>query len=169
MTGTTGITPGFEHYTTGTRLSCAKTLYSGPNVPNCNGCSMVISIPGSCGASVDSPIQAEIEAINLALELCIENNWTPSRLFCDYPGVFLMTKSFHKSVAWRLEPTFKKMLHLLSYFPSISLETIDRDSNILADALANFGHSNPEISLFLQGRDRPRWLDDLCSHLKLCF
>ncbi|XP_039143960.1 uncharacterized protein LOC120281070 [Dioscorea cayenensis subsp. rotundata] len=54
-------------------------------------------------------------------------------------------------------------------FPCSDFKSIPRSDNLIADALANFGRSNPHLSLFDQGLDRPRWLEDLCRSLHFFF
>lgn len=110
---------------------------------------------GLKGTSASSQIQAEIAAINLALRTCIDKSWTPARIFYDCPGVAQLLKHYNPSVTWHVSTEFQTMKKNLDIFPNITIETISRELNFFADTLANLGRSNPQLSLFFIGMERP--------------
>ncbi|XP_039135378.1 uncharacterized protein LOC120272581 [Dioscorea cayenensis subsp. rotundata] len=128
-----------------------------------------ILIAGAIAAVATSPIMAEIVAINLALQLCISNDWLPSSLFCDCAGIAQLLKNFNACTAWHIKEEYQLLKQNLGFFPYLFIETIPREDNAIADALASFGRNCSQLSLFFQGLDRPHWLDDLCNRHHLFF
>lgn len=114
------------------------------------------------GFNSDSPISAEIAAIHFALDQCISKNWFPNKIYCDCPGIARLLKHFDNCVAWRFEQDIDNLKSKLlnSSYPNI--KTISLVDNQIVEALAHFGSLNPQLSLFFQGLDHPKWLDDLC-------
>lgn len=107
------------------------------------------------GTNSSFPIQAKIDAINLAFHTCIDNGWTPDQVFCDCSGVAQLLKHYNVSIARHITADFQNMKENLAKFPNASIGTISRDLNNFIDALANFGKSNLQFSLFFRGMDRP--------------
>lgn len=129
----------------------------------------VILFAGAAGDVCDSPLGAELRAILLALEHCHLNGWSPNKLLSDCRCAIQLINDFNNVTAWRFSDTVQAIKNVTLQCPDLSWEHIDRDSNSLADRLAHFGSSNPAFSLFAQGRDRPCWIDDLCSSLHFTF
>lgn len=121
-----------------------------------------ILLAGANVVVASSPIMAEFTAINLALQLCITNGWLPSSLYCDCAGVAQLLKNFNICTAWHIKEEYLMLKKNLGSFPHLFIETIPREENEIADALANFGRTSTHLSLFFQGLDRPHWLEDLC-------
>lgn len=51
-------------------------------------------------AYLDSPLQAELAAILLALRLCVNSSWSPDWIFTDCPRITKILKDFNPCVAW---------------------------------------------------------------------
>ncbi|XP_039135862.1 uncharacterized protein LOC120273306 [Dioscorea cayenensis subsp. rotundata] len=128
-----------------------------------------ILVAGSSGAKMDSPFMAELAAINRALQICKDFNWVPDRAFCDCPGIPNLLKNYNPCVTWHVHSEFINLKLLLNHFPNVHFNLIARDDNAVADALASFGRSNVQLSLFFQGLERPFWLDDICTRFNLSF
>ncbi|XP_039115912.1 uncharacterized protein LOC120251463 [Dioscorea cayenensis subsp. rotundata] len=111
-----------------------------------------VLLAGAMGCSSVSPISAEIAAILFALDQCIVR----------------LINHFDNCVAWHYKREIDSLKSRIINTCS-AIKTIPRTENLLADALAHFGRSNPHLSLFSQGLDRPRWLEDLCLSLNLFF
>lgn len=124
---------------------------------------LVVLLAGAAGDSCSSSLEAELRAILLALEHCHINKWIPSSLFFDYCCAIQLLKNFNNITAWRLATTIRSINSITNLWDDFSFAHIQRDLNIVADQLARFGIANPQISLFAQERDRPRWLKDVCS------
>lgn len=124
---------------------------------------------GSKCANTSSPIIAEFTAIILALQLCISNGWLHNRLFCDCPGVAQLLKNFNVCTAWHINEEYQKLKRNLVSFPHLCIEIISTDENEIADALATFGRTSPQLSLFFQGLDWPQWHEDICSRRHFIF
>ena len=128
-----------------------------------------ILLAGHTGNRVDSPFKAEIEAMCLALTNCLANNWIPNLLLCDCPGIAQIIKNYTPAIAWRVNETVQKLRLHLKNFPNLKIETIPREDNNIADSLAAKARANPQLTLYSQGRDRPRWLEELCASRSLTF
>lgn len=128
-----------------------------------------ILIAGSKAAVASSPIMAEFPAINLALQLCISNGWLPTSLLCDCVGVAQLLKNFNVCTAWHIKEDYQLLKRNLGLFPHLFIETIPREDNEIADALASFRRNCNQLSLFFQGLDRPHWLEDLCARRHFIF
>ncbi|XP_039144169.1 uncharacterized protein LOC120281392 [Dioscorea cayenensis subsp. rotundata] len=126
-------------------------------------------ISGAMGAIHDSPINAELDAICLALSICRERNWIPDRIYTDCPGAARMVLNPHPCIAWQSAGIISKLKNIIQNFQHTCISTIPREDNLIADELAAFGSHNPLLSLFFRGLDRPNWLEELCSSLHLCF
>ncbi|XP_039113810.1 uncharacterized protein LOC120249385 [Dioscorea cayenensis subsp. rotundata] len=129
----------------------------------------LILLAGAAGSVCSSPLEAELRAILLATEHCHLNGWTPCKLFSDCRCAIQMIIDTCNTTAWRFTDLIHAIKDITFLWPDFSWEHIDRDFNTFADCLAHFGRSNPALSLFAQGRDRPRWIEDLCSSLNFSF
>lgn len=130
-----------------------NTYASWGNPLNCYGLGFIIILnsefillAGAMGTKLESLIQAEITAINLALELCHNNiwKWKP----CDCLGVIQMANDFDDCVAWHYKEQIQTLQQNLKVFPNNILECINREDNTIADTLAHQGRQNPQLSLF---------------------
>lgn len=128
-----------------------------------------ILLVGAMGAKTNSPIMVELAGINLALQFCNSNGWFPDRIFCDCPGVADLLKNFNVCTAWHINEEYIKLKKNLASFPQTCVDYIPQGNNEIADALANFGRLNHQLSLFYQGFDRPTWLEDSCSRRHFVF
>lgn len=114
-----------------------------------------ILLARSNDSTTNTPIRAEINAIKFALGFCIEEGWNPQRIYCDCPGILQLISNFQKEIAWDYNADIQNLKQILNQSPDTMIELIDREENIIADdALANFGRTQPGLSLFVQGRDR---------------
>lgn len=129
-----------------------------------------ILLAGSQGAVHPSPLAAELSAMALALEACLERGWSPSRICCDCPGIINLIENHHPCVAWKFNTEAQKLkCRLLRAFPDISMIAIPREDNNIADELAYFGKLNPLRSLFSRDLICPIWLLELCRARDLFF
>lgn len=124
----------------------------------------VILLAGATDDTCASSLDAKLCAILLALEHCHSNGWSPSKLFSDCRCAIELLNEFNNVTAWRSSDIILTIKSISLQWPDFSWEHIHRDFNCIADSLAHFGSSNPQISLFAQGHDRPRWLNDRLSH-----
>ncbi|XP_039128406.1 uncharacterized protein LOC120264644 [Dioscorea cayenensis subsp. rotundata] len=129
----------------------------------------IILLAGAAGDTCASSIDAELHAIHLALTHCCSNNWSPSKLYSDCRCALDLIDNFNNVTAWRSADIIHSIKRFTYQWPDLTWEHVPRDFNCVADSLAHFGSLNPQISLFAQGRDRPRWLDDLCSSSNFSF
>ena len=60
-----------------------------------------ILLAGHMGNRVNSPFNAELEAMSFALSNCIANGWIPNCLYCDCPDVAQTLKDYKPAIAWR--------------------------------------------------------------------
>lgn len=67
---------------------------------------------------MDSPIQAEFAAINLALVKCISHNWHPTKVYCDCQGVARLLKEYNPAIACLLNEDIKALQQSLKHFPN---------------------------------------------------
>ncbi|XP_039120499.1 uncharacterized protein LOC120256866 [Dioscorea cayenensis subsp. rotundata] len=129
----------------------------------------LVLLAGASGTSHSTPLDAEIDAICLALQHCKDFNWQPTIICCDCPRVEQLSRNFHPCISWRASNLLNKLKQLMKDFPDISISTIPREKNSIADELAAFGLLNPSLSLFFRGLDRHYWLDELCASHNLFF
>ncbi|XP_039121964.1 uncharacterized protein LOC120258569 [Dioscorea cayenensis subsp. rotundata] len=122
-----------------------------------------ILIAGAKDAVTSSPIMAKFATINLALQFCISNGWLLSCLFCDCAGVAQLLKNFNVCTPWHIKDEYQILKRNLVFFPHLYIESIPKEENEIADALATFDRNSIQLFLFFQGLDRPQWLDDMCS------
>lgn len=121
------------------------------------------------GAMLDNQTHVEIATIDWALEICKSKDLKPNKVCCDSAGVTQMIKRYEHCVAWHYKDEIQNLKQKLQIFPSLLLECINWEANLIADALALHGRRNPHLSLLFQGLERPRWLEDLCLHSNLVF
>ena len=95
------------------------------------------------GNRVNSPFKAEIEAMCFALSNCTSNGWMPNLLLCDCPGIAQTIKNYIPAIAWRVNEAVQNLKSHLKDFPNLTIKTISRDDNNIADALAAKGRANP--------------------------
>lgn len=119
----------------------------------------------------DTLFIAEMVTINLALSVCTDWAWCPDWICCDCPGITQLLKCYCPSIVWHMNTEYEKLKRYLKLecFSHTSIKTISREENDIVDALANFGRSNPRLSLFLHGKDRLAWLEDLFALRNLSF
>lgn len=129
----------------------------------CSGLGFIATT--NSGLMTDSPIVA----VNLALGHYFSRGWLPHNIFSDCPNIAHMLKHFNNCVAWPLKPDIDALRLKLNTSPFSDIITINREENQIVDALANHARSHPHLSLFFQGLDRPRWLEELCRSLNLFF
>lgn len=53
----------------------------------------LILIVGPLGAMHFSPMNAKIDAVILALQICKDRDWSPNKIFCDYPRLLKSSKT----------------------------------------------------------------------------
>lgn len=109
--------------------------------------SKIVLLARSLGTLHDSPIQAKMVAISLALKHCKLNNWKPDKILCNSLRVVPVVTSFDDCVAWRLRDQIQNPHQSLKLFPNIVLEHINTEDNYIIDALAHHGVQNPQLSL----------------------
>ena len=102
-----------------------------------------ILLAGHIGNRVNSPFKVEIEAMYFALSNGTTNDWMPNLLLCDCPGITQTIKNYIPAIAWRVNEVVQNLKSHLKNFPNLTIETISRDDNNIADALAAKGRANP--------------------------
>lgn len=126
-------------------------------------------LAGSVAATLDSPLQAEAAAMILALEECINRNWWPDHILNDCIGLINLLDDFQISVAWHIDLEARRLRALFHQLQNPCLEFINRDDNLIADALSKHACLNPELSLFAKRMQLPFWLYKACSSMNIVF
>lgn len=78
-------------------------------------------------------------------------------------------KNFQKDIAFDFNTNIMNLKQILNQTPDTRIELINKEEHMIADALASFGRTHLGLSLFVQGQDGPRWLEEICSHFNLSF
>lgn len=104
-------------------------------------------LASSMGTRHSSPINAEIDAVIQALLVCKDNDWKPSKIHCNCPGVAQLISNLHPCLTWKSNPLVITLKKLLTKLADIKITTISRDENYIADNLAAHTRSNPALFL----------------------
>ncbi|XP_039134322.1 uncharacterized protein LOC120271710 [Dioscorea cayenensis subsp. rotundata] len=102
---------------------------------------------GTAGVSCASSLEAELLAIQFALDHCSNFGWTPSNLYTNCCFAIQLLQNFNNIITWRNSAIIHSINHIAPDGLNSIFDHIDRDFNSFADRLALFGSSNPQVFL----------------------
>ncbi|XP_039136204.1 uncharacterized protein LOC120273607 [Dioscorea cayenensis subsp. rotundata] len=120
-----------------------------------------VSCVGCCSFSMDSHLQAGLKALCIAVQSSLDRQLVVRSILHSSYDLPQSLKSDRNPVAWRAAQDISSVTHLLQLAGNPTLVAIPARWNGPASALASVGSNNHTLSLFLSGRDLPRWLMDL--------
>lgn len=81
------------------------------------------------GIYVDSSIEGELKAIQVAIDNCAQECWTPSKLHTDCLSDVHMIKEYSTVFAWRFASTVHHINSVLLRWTNCDLKAISRLQN----------------------------------------
>ena len=115
-----------------------------------------------------SSLKTELITMESALSITAELRMGIDHIFTDYTDLRDAVRKDYEPGNWRIHNRVNNISNLVMHNLNSTIEVIPRDWNLLVDHLVTQGKLFPEISLFHQGRELPRWLMKLyqttCFH-----